>query len=257
MAINIILQNSNIHSLQCVFADMVITLKCWSELGPRQKLLNRDLLPSPSSIIHLFVYSYIHSTSIHWASSMCPCITESPAVVGTDTGVVVEPEYWPMGGRRGSHQHCLGTWRISGKKHFEIGSLDREGDKGIPARRMLRERTQRCERWSVFEALAKSINGKSVHICTCAHPNFWSMFSFILLYLVFRKRQGKRSTWGREGRTKLWPKRAPNCLNSILEGRFSHCKNSFVYLHKVFSVWIPSGIARSLFLVSPGHRQAR
>lgn len=111
MAINIILQNSNTHSLQCVFADLVITLKCWSELGPRQKLLNRDLLPSPSSIIHLFVYSYIHSTSIHWASSMCLCITESPAVVDTDTGVVVEPEYWPMGGPEREPPALLGDMK--------------------------------------------------------------------------------------------------------------------------------------------------
>lgn len=144
----------------------------------------------PSFIIQLFVHSYIQSTSIHWASSMCPCTTVSPTVVETDICTIIESEYWLTGAQRGSHQCCLGTWRISGDILWD-GSLGREGGQGHTCRRTMHARTRRCERWSVSEAFTKSINGKSVHICTCAHPNFWSMFSFILFCLVVRKRQGK------------------------------------------------------------------
>lgn len=112
-----LLQNSKIHSLQCVFEDPVVTMKCRSELVPRQILLNRNLLPHPSLIIQLFVHSYIQPTNIHWTSTTCLCITLGHMVLETNINTIREPEYWPIGAQRGSPQHFPGTWRTWGKKY--------------------------------------------------------------------------------------------------------------------------------------------
>lgn len=247
-------QNSNIHLLPCIFEDLVVTLKRRSELVPKQKLLNRTLLPYPCFIIELFVHSYIQSTNTHWASTTCLCIILGHTVLETNINTTREPEYWPMRAQRGSPQHFLETWRISGKKHLEMGSLGREGGEVHTHQKI--DACKNPEVWkveSVWNLGQKCKWEKYI----CAHPTFWSIFTFILLYLTGRKRQGKRRAGVKAGGTKYWQKRAINRMNSISEGRFSHCKKSlsiftrfpvyeFLHVHTVVS----------LFLVGPTHRQA-